>query len=426
MKRLTALMALALVLAFACSTLTIAQAAGGGATAMPDHVTLTWTGNTATTMTITWRTDTSVRTGLVEFGRGSALPSQTLRIRANPSDFATDLGKTRLFRATLAGLSQSTKYTYRVGDGQHWSATHSFTTANPTSPEVKFLVFGDSQSVPPYSTWQTTVHNAYRANPDAKFMVSVGDLVDVGQNGAHWNAWFAAAAGVIDSIPTMPVVGNHETTGSKSTRRPEYWNAQFTLPDNGPAGVKNRAYSYDYGSVHIVVLDSQQAEQKQYGDIFGPQKAWLDADLAASKATWKLVFFHKAPYELHLLRQSADVKAAFCPILESRHADIVFNGHDHGIGRTYPIRDGVLKQKPSQGTVYYVCGRSGTKSRPELEKKPWNAFFYNPLDQPNYLVVEIVGKKLTVRAVKQDGTLIDSFCIDKPKDVDSDCLPRRK
>lgn len=421
LKRITALAALLVVFALTCPALALAQTAGTSATTTPDHVALSWTGDPATTMTITWRTDTTVTTGIVEYAKGSKLTGPTHRANATCSNFSTDLGETRLFATTLADLSPHASYCYRVGDGDHWSTTHAFTTADPKSSAVQFLVFGDSQSVTPYSTWRTTVHNAYDANRDAKFMVNVGDLVDVGQSGAHWNAWFAAAAGVIDTIPEMPVVGNHETTPAKGDRRPDYWLAQFTLPQNGPAGLKGQAYSYDYGPVHIVVLDSQGAEQKQYGDILAPQTKWLDSDLAASKATWKIVFFHKAPYELHVTRKSKDVKAAFCPIIESNHADVVFNGHDHGVGRTFPINNGEIKGKPSEGTVYYVVGRSGTKCYKDLEKKTWDAFLYNPTDQPNYLVVNIVGRKLTIRAVKQDGTPIGNFSIDKSKDIDSDC-----
>ena len=68
------------------------------------------------------------------------------------------------------------------------------------------------------------------------------------------------------------------------------------MPQNGPEGLKGQVYSYDYGPVHFVVLDSQEEEQKKHGDILKIQQTWLEADLAASKAKWKIVFFHKPPY----------------------------------------------------------------------------------------------------------------------------------
>ncbi len=418
MKRLATLSVLLLALALLCPALTTAQT---GATVVPDHVALSWTDNPATSMAVTWRTDTTVTTGVVEYAMGAKLTATAKHVNATCSSFSTDLGESRIFRANMIQLAPNTSYTYRVGDGQHWSATHTFTTASAKTNKVKFIVFGDSQSIPPYTTWQTTLHNAYKANPDAKFFVNVGDLVDIGQNGPHWNAWFDAVAGVIDTLPAMPVIGNHETAPGKGDRKPAYWLAQFSVPQNGPDKLKGQAYSYNYGPVHIAVLDSQGSEEKAYGDILTPQAAWLDADLAAAKSTWKIAFFHKAPYEVHVTRKSKDVKDAFCPVLEKQHADLVFNGHDHGVARTYPMKDSQIQQKPSQGTVYCLCGRSGTKFYKDIEKKSWDAFFYNPLDEPNYQVVEVDGKKLTVTAYKQDGTFITSFTIDKAKDTDSDC-----
>ncbi len=424
MKRIPVLLALILLLAVTFSTLTVSQETGVGATATPDHLTLTWTKNPAETITITWRTDTTVSSGVVDYQKGAVLATSAKRAQAKLSSFMTDLGPSRLFTATLTGLSPNTKYSYRVGDGTHWSEIHTFTTADPKARNFKFLIFGDSQSSAtgsaPYALWGKTVHNAYTANPDARFITNVGDMVNTGQSCAHWNAWFAAAAGVIDTIPEMPVTGNHETNGLSSTKRPVYWNAQFHLPQNGPVGLKNQVYSYDYGSVHFVVLDSQENEGKQYGDILARQEDWLDRDLAASKATWKIVFYHRPAYSVKGDRDNKRVREAFCPAMERRHTDLVFNGHDHGVGRTYPIKGGVYMRKPSQGTIHYITGRSGSKHYPNLSKKAWNTFFYNPEDQPNYLVVEVADTKLIVKTVKLDGTLVDTFFIDKKKDISSD------
>ena len=272
MKRLFPLILLALFVV-GYPAVTAGWAASTGATVVPDHVALSWTGNPATTMTITWRTDTSVTAGFVQYQKGTALTNSRMRQKARGCKFVTDLGPTELFTADLTVLSPNTTYSYRVGDGTHWSKPHTFSTADPGSRAFKFLVFGDSQSPPSdYSLWRKNVHNAYKSTPDAKFMINVGDIVDEGQSGVHWNSWFAGAAGVIDTIPEMPVVGNHETYGLSGVTRPVYWNAQFHTPQNGPATLKNQVYSWDYGPVHFVVLDSQAVEQERYGDILAPQK----------------------------------------------------------------------------------------------------------------------------------------------------------
>ncbi|MCL5038185.1 MAG: metallophosphoesterase family protein [Chloroflexi bacterium] len=413
MKKRFMLAVLILLFALVCPALSVCQAAGG-ATASPDHITLTWTDNPATTMTVTWRTDATITKGFVEYQKMAVPSDAAKRVKAASFGFTTDIQATRLFTAKLTGLSPNTKYSYRVGDGSRWSGKHAFMTADPKTKSFKFLVFGDSQSpADDYSLWGKIVHNAYNVNPDAKFMVNVGDLVDVGQDGAHWNSWFAAAEGVIDNIPEMPVVGNHETSGSPDTRRPAYWNAQFRLPQNGPVGLKNQVYSYDYGPVHLVVLDSQQSEQKQYGDILTPQVKWLDADLAASKAKWKIVFYHKGSYSVKDGRKNKKVKNAFSPVIEKHHIDLVFNAHDHGVGRTYPIKGDAYMPEPSKGTIYYVAGRSGTKAYDDVHKREWNTFFYNPQDQPNYFVIDVTDTTLTVKTVNMDGTLVDTFVIKK-------------
>jgi len=420
MKQKITVSILLMLIAITFSDACLSQGAGN-ATSSPDHITLTWTSNPSTTMTITWRTDSKISTGSVEYQNGTSLITAEQHKAASLSNFTTDLQATHLFTATLTGLTPNTKYWYRVGGGGHWSKTNTFTTEGLKTKAFKFLVFGDSQSSTSgeysYSVWHNTLHHAYSANQDARFIVNIGDLVDVGQSGAHWNCWFAAAAGVIDRVPEMPVTGNHETYGSTSVNRPAYWDAQFRLPHNGPMELSNQVYSYDYGPVHFVVLDSQQSEEKQYGDILTPQKRWLEADLAASKATWKIVFFHKGAYSIKFGRDNKDIRDAFTPVIDKNHVDMVFNGHDHGVARSFPIKNGVFMPKPSEGTVYYIAGHSGSKSYIDLYKRDWCDFFYNPLDQPNYIVVDVTPTKLTVKTLKTDGTPIDAFFIDKKNDI---------
>jgi acid phosphatase type 7 len=398
--------------------LAIGQNPGTGASAIPDHITLTWTGDPSTTMTVTWRTDPSVTSGFVQYQKGNKLSSSPKQAKADPREFVADIGTARLFASTLENLSPNTQYSYRVGDGEHWSDVKSFLTGKKKAKSFKFLVASESQSSlsesEPYGLWRDMVHKMYQRNPDARFLVNAGDLVDIGQFGAHWNAWFLASAGVIERIPEMPTAGNHESFGSKETTKPIYWISQFTLPQNGPEGLKSEVYSWDYGQVHFVVLQSQAQEQrKQFGDILKPQQDWLDADLAASKARWKVVLMHKPPYGVMPTRTNDDVRDAFCPIFDKHHVDLVITAHDHGAARTYPIKAGVKAEDPSQGTVYFVDGRVGPKTYSNISAQPWDLFFHYPKDQPTYMVVEVDGKKITLNSIKQDGTVLDTYSITK-------------
>ena len=55
------------------------------------------------------------------------------------------------------------------------------------------LIFPDSQSSD-YSGWQELAQNAAKRNPEAKFFVNMGDLVDNGEDHSQWfvicDSWF--------------------------------------------------------------------------------------------------------------------------------------------------------------------------------------------------------------------------------------------
>jgi len=398
------------------------------ATPTPDHITLTWTQDPMTTQTVTWRTDLTVNSGMVEYakqtGQGS-FPGNARTVTETPSKFDTNTGTINIHSTTITGLEPGVTYVYRVGGGKNWSAVNTFTTEAAGTDAFKFLVFGDSQSGssadPNYAPWQTNVQNAYKANPDAKFIVNIGDNVETGQNYIHWENWFAAAKGVIDHIPEMSVQGNHETflpLGSGQSRKPIYWETQFKLPQNGAEGLLGQTYSYEYGNAHFIVLDSQEDEEAPVsGDILAAQKTWLENDLKNTTKTWKIVFFHKAPYYNKATRSNEAIKLAFCPIFDKYHVDLVFNGHDHSVSRTYPMYNDSPVNRISKGTVYYVAGRSGNKAYTDLSQKVWDAFFYDPQDQPNYINCMVNGNMLTLNATKADGTLIDSYVMDKNADT---------
>jgi predicted MPP superfamily phosphohydrolase len=404
-------------------------------TVKPDHVTLTWTKDPKTTQTITWRTSTNVTKGLVQYK--NLTTGETKTFNAAKEDFSTsntdiNVGSMNLFSATLEKLTPGTKYSYKVGDGQNWSDENTFKTENDKEDDTKFIVFGDSQSgnadVPNYAPWNKTIQSAYSKNKDADFIMNMGDLVEKGQDYRHWNNWFDATKGVIDNLPEMPVQGNHETynaTGWDSTK-PKYFVSQFKVPTNGPEGLKGQVYSYDYGNVHFVMLDSQEDEEAPNNDEFLKQQAaWLDSDLTANKKPWTIVSFHKTPYYNKASRANVTLKNIISPVIEKHHVDVVLHGHDHGVSRTFPINDGKYYTDYSKGTVYYVTGRSGAKYYGDLSSKVWDAFFFDPQDMPSYEVADVKGNVLTINAYKQDGTLVDSFVIDKdhPKNSTKVVLP---
>lgn len=453
-------------------------------TKTPDHITLTWSNDPKTTQTITWRTSTNVKSGVVQvlkldtkqknittqkalndlFNKNKKLIRQ---VKALASKFDTTYpvtdpskGTENIFTSTVTGLTPGSMYIYRVGDGTSgWSNINTFKTEAAKTDAFKFLVFGDSQdSTATYKTWHTTVTNAYNANKDAKFMANVGDLTDNAQMYSQWNGWFDASKGVIDNIPEMAVTGNHDykrqsgtingiSYGSYCSDAP-YFKSQLKLYNNGPTApynLKGTVYSYDYGNVHFVVLDSQWRERfvadssmdqatklNNMKAMMNEELSWADSDLKKTDKQWKVVMFHKPPYYNDQLRTNADMKN-FQPIFDKYHVDVVFNGHDHAQSRTVPVKYdaknkiNVFAQSPADatkyqykgktykynGTVYITAGRSSNNCKPDVGLKVWNAFIYDTHRLPVYNTVEVNQGKLTVKCFEQDGNLIDNYVIDK-------------
>ena len=399
----------------AVTALTFLLTGPGGAKAAPDHVILTWTGDARTTQTISWRSEVTQQAGGVEYVQSDSGLQMTTKknvAAAEVEGLETNAGTMNIHTVTLTGLAPGKRYLYRVGSEESgWSDVQSFSTAPLQDGKFKFLLFGDSQSYT-YELWRQTLQNAFAANKDAAFMVNVGDLVDVGLDYGQWNGWFEAGKGVIDTLPVVPVVGNHETyTPAAKFSMPTLFTAQLKVPNNGPEELRGQVYSFDYGNVHFSVLDTQLGEERSFvSQMLEKQQTWLEKDLAASKKAWKVVLLHRPPYHNRPKAGDEELRDGLTPLFDKYQVDLVFAGHDHDYARSYPLYEGKIAQR---GTVYVTCGRSGTKTYKATEAKEWDAFFYNPIEEPNFLTVEVNGAELTLRSFLQSGTLIDEWTIRK-------------
>ncbi len=315
-----------------------------------------------------------------------------------------------IYTAHATNLKAGTDYEYRISVGKRQSAWMEFKT-EPESTSFKALIFGDSQSLD-YKDWAKTAQIAWENNADAAFFVNMGDLVDNGQDEWQWNAWFDGGEKLFEAIPVVPVMGNHETYSLDwKMAKPDYYLSLFALPANGPAGLERFAYSYDYGDVHFIVLNTQLNElQEWYPDLLEQQQRWLAKDLSQTQKRWKVVLMHRGVWT-HPFDGPLDVIGqTFVPVFDKFHVDLVFTGHVHSYARTKALKNG--RPNPA-GTIYITTGRSGDKTWDKSPQKPMDELYYNPLDMPNYLVFEASHDALKVTAFKQNGELIDQTEIEK-------------
>ncbi len=374
----------------------------------PDHIVLTWSENPRTTQTIQWRTSTDVATGAVAYQRKrdyrSFNPKKPLEVKALTESLATpDVVNDPIVHrhtAVLRGLEPDTSYVYSVGDGSDdgWTELAEFTTAPEGIKPFSFIYMGDAQNG--LDRWGTLVHNAYRTRPDAAFYMMAGDLVNRGAERDDWDSLFANAAGIYDRRPLVPALGNHECQGGD----PKLYLSQFALPRNGPSELApERAYSFEYSNAYFVVLDSNLPPASQ--------SAWLEEQLAATKATWKFVMYHHPAYSSAPNRDNKSIRDVWIPIFDRYHVDMALQGHDHAYLRTYPMHGNQRVESPKRGTVY-VVSVSGTKMY-EQDKRDYTEIGFTNTATYQVLDIQISGDRLVYRAVDIDGKVRDELVIEK-------------
>lgn len=180
-------------------------------TPIPDRVVLTWNGNPATSQAITWRTDTSVKQGYVEFAvansNGRAL--ETASIKADSEVLESNINTARYHHVSLENLQPETLYAYRVGDGANWSEYFHFKTASTSEKPFSFIYFGDAQNEIK-THWSRVFREAFRDAPRAAFTLHAGDLISEDNYDNQWGEWHQAPGWVNGTIPIIATPGNHE------------------------------------------------------------------------------------------------------------------------------------------------------------------------------------------------------------------------
>ena len=151
---------------------------------------------------------------------------------------------------------------------------------------------------------------AWQRNRDAQFFITMGDLVDNGEHAYQWNEWFTRIGPMIIRIPAAPVMGNHETyTMDWKVRMPQAYLHYFQLPEGTQASYKNQFYSFDYGDVHYVVLNTQMREMEEFQpNLLQDQLAWFRADMEKTRKKWKVVLMHKDVLRYGKMESGADAQ----------------------------------------------------------------------------------------------------------------------
>jgi hypothetical protein len=384
---------------------------------IPDRIVLTWKEDPRTTQAVTWRTSTEVAHAMAQIAvatDGPILLKQALQVEATTQHLKTDINEAHFHSANFIDLTPDTKYAYRVGDGENWSEWFHFTTAPAKPSPFSFIYFGDAQN-DLKSHWSRVVREAYSDAPKAKFMLHAGDLINRAEADAEWGEWFYAGSFLHSMMASVAIPGNHEQAKLEDgTRRlSHHWRAQFELPSNGPEGLSETCYTFEYSNVRFICLNSNEKIEEQ--------SKWLNSVLAKNQSRWVVCSFHHPIFSAAKDRDNAALRKAWKPIFDVYRVDLVLTGHDHTYGRTgletplevpetvSNVATGENKLDPTTGTVY-VVSVSGPKM---YSLQPSQVMKRVAEDTQLYQIIHVDGDELRYEARTATGSLYDAFTLRK-------------
>ena len=308
---------------------------------------------------------------------------------------------------TVGSLTPGTSHTYQAFTADApVGPSAGFRTPAP-SADVSFIAFGDSGTG---STQQRQLA-ALMGSDSFDLALHAGDIV-YGNSGGTGDAtfrtygewFFDVYASWLPHRPFFPVEGNHDSRPSNGDG--VAYLEVFSLPSNGEApaypALDERYYSFDYGRVHFVMLDTEYAFQD--AGRRAQQLSWLESDLAATTQPWKVAVFHRSPYSAGGEHGSdLAVRAAFVPVLEQYGVRLVISAHEHTYERTRPLR-----QSASAAPVTYVVTGGGGGPLYPSGTADWTAY---SASRHHYVKGDVTECTLTLNAVGLSGAVFDSTTI---------------
>jgi hypothetical protein len=338
----------------------------------------------------------------------------------------------------LTGLRPDKRYFYAVGMADKTLASgpeYSFLTAPTHGKPTRILVTSDMQDENP-RLLPALAQFANGRVPD--LWLTTGDTG--GDSDADFQRnLFNSYADLLQQTVIWPCMGNHD-----SGLLPEFLDT-FTLPTQGEAsGVASGTehyYSFNYGSIHCVVLNS--ISEIEDTSTNGPMYAWLARDLAANDRDWLIAYWHYPPYTKggYDSDQDPDLRSMrenFLPLLEAQGVDLVLSGHNHIYERSYlldshyglsttleprtMIRNGgdgrwdgsgpyckpATGPNPHQGTVYAKVTSAYNYGVDDIYPA-----MYITQEAVGCLVIDIDGAVLEATFLRDNGQIGDYFTIIK-------------
>ena len=326
-------------------------------------------------------------------------------------------------------LKANTTYTYRIYDKYADIGTETATlqTKDTKSTSFKFAHVSDSQTYgkdnAEYAYEGTGEHFAKTLSKivgNNDFIVHSGDIVERSSHEFFWTEMIDKNHMYWSKIPVMAVSGNHDTT-YKAGSNELFKHFHYKIPEQGST-VNGYYYSYVYGNAKFIMLNTNNIVSGQ--GLETEQYNWLVKELQENECTWTIVTMHNPMYSAGVYGSDSN-RNAVAILLQNQlkelfaeyGVDLVLQGHDHLISRTYPINqngtqsenfeeiNGINYSINPNGVIYVMNGASGNQSRTLYSgmNKTLYAYAQNS-NACSWAEFEIEGNKMTITVKYTDGT----------------------
>ena len=396
---------------------------------------------------VRWRTDVETDS-VVRYGLDSAELGSIASVDGPRTEHSVQ----------LTGLNPVTQYFYSVGDSSDplaGDSSYFFSTAPVigTPDPTRFWVIGDPGTANADARAVRDAFKTWSLSSPADFMIFLGDnAYNDGTDAEYQTAVFDTYPVLLRQLPAWSTLGNHDGHSADSATQSGPYYDIFELPTAGEVGGlasgTEAYYSFDYGEIHFICLDSYDTDRS----IGGNMLQWLEGDLAFNDKPWVIAIWHHPPYtkgshDSDTEGRLIDMRQNALPILEAWGVDLVMSGHSHSYERSYLLDghygvsstldpeanvlnpgdgkdiseggDGVY-EKPDlvaaehMGAVYAVAGSSGkVTSNPALDH---TAMFIS-LASLGSMVIDVAGNRLYAVFIDQTGLVLDEFTLMKTPDL---------
>ena len=246
---------------------------------------------------------------------------------------------------------------------------------------VRFAVIGDSGTGDREQYDIARELEAYREKVNFDFVIMLGDNIYGSHNAGDFARKFEQPyKPLLDAgVKFYASLGNHDDPDVERRYKPFNMNGE-------------RYYKFSKGDVDFFVLDSNYMDPTQL--------KWIGDQLQASKAKWKIAYFHHPLYNFGKHHgPDLDLRAQLAPLFQKFGVNVVFSGHEHVYERI----------KPVDNIYYFVMGSSGKLMTHDIRASDQMVKSFDT-DQ-GFMLIEIADDQLFFQAIARNWHTIDSGAV---------------